>query len=122
MSGAPVPGSSPSHPRPRVFRAPVAAVLLIAAALALHAPALGRGFHYDDYIHQYVLRGGMRWPGAAPWRLCDFSFWTRSAAAQNSGSLAPWWVSPDFKLSFFRPVTSLTIWLDYKLYDAWAPG
>ena len=63
-----------------------------------------------------------QWPDAGPWRLYDFSFWTATSAAQQAGGLAPWWVSPDFKTSFFRPVTSLSLLLDYRLYGGWAPG
>jgi len=103
-------------------RVSLVAVALIALALVLHAPTLGRGFNYDDFIHQYLLRYAMQWPDAGPWRLYDFSFWTATSAAQQAGGLAPWWVSPDFKTSFFRPVTSLSLLLDYRLYGGWAPG
>ena len=28
----------------------------------------------------------------------------------------PWWTTPDLRLSFFRPITGLTHWLDYLLW------
>ncbi|MFH0907915.1 MAG: hypothetical protein V1929_04065 [bacterium] len=103
-------------------RIPLAAFLVIAAALLLHAPSLGHGFEYDDFIHQYLLRYAMDWPDAGPWRLYDYSYWVHASRDHATTVLAPWWVSPDFKLSFFRPLSSLSIWADYQLYHGWAPG
>jgi len=34
----------------------------------------------------------------------------------------PWWVSRDWKVRFFRPLTSVTLWLDHALYGGWAAG
>ena len=28
----------------------------------------------------------------------------------------PWWVHPEIKISFFRPLTGLTHWFDYEFY------
>lgn len=112
----------PPAPSSPTRRAPLIAALVILAALAAHLPSLGWGFSYDDFIHQYLLRHAMDWPDAGPWKLYDFSFWTRTAAENHTAVLTPWWVSPDFKVSFFRPVSSLSLWLDHRLFNAWAPG
>lgn len=123
MSGSAVAEQSPAVARRRrQVNAPVVAGVLIALAILIHAPSLRWGFLYDDFIHQYLLRYAMDWPGASPTRLYEFSFWTRASATLPTGSLAPWWTSPDFRAAFLRPITSLTIWLDYRLYHDWTPG
>lgn len=108
--------------QPARARTALLAGVLVLLALAMHARSLGWGFNYDDFVHQYLLRHAMDWPGGGPWKLYDFSFWTKAAATQQAGALAPWWVSPDFKVSFFRPLSSLSIWLDYQVYGGWAAG
>lgn len=102
-------------------RAAWAAGGLILAGVLLHAGALRWGFMYDDYPHQFVLRGLAAATPLSRWDLYDFG------PQPGSAGLAPWridiwWADPDFKVRFFRPVTSASLVLDHALYGAWAPG
>ena len=95
------------------------AALVIVAGVALHAPSLGRGFAYDDYFHQCVLRG--LGPARTPvWSLYDFG--PHAGRDAPEWNFAAWWADPGFKVRFFRPVTSVTLMLDHALYGSWAPG
>ena len=99
--------------------------LVVALGVALHAPSLTIGFVGDDYTHQFILEKGSAHTSLRPWDLYDFGAYpspeeTRSIWWENGG--LPWWTQPDWKLRFFRPLTSLTIWLDHSLHGTWAPG
>lgn len=78
------------------------------------------GFMYDDYFHQFALRGLGGGTTMHPWGLYEFTSGDRLRMA--NWRTHPWWVSPDFKVRFFRPVTSLTILADFKLWGDWASG
>jgi hypothetical protein len=107
---------------PSSRRTTLVAALLIAAGVANNLPSFRWGFIWDDFIHQAVLRGDL--PGARlpRWNLYDFAITPRPGDATFDAGIAPWWTDPDFKARFFRPVASLTIWLDYAIYHNWAPG
>ncbi|HOW18432.1 MAG TPA: hypothetical protein PLC79_05295, partial [Phycisphaerae bacterium] len=98
------------------------AVLLLACGVANNAHSLGWGFIYDDYGHQIVLRHPDLRGYMQPWDLYDFGEQPGPGQPLYERGLYPWWTDPDFKLRFFRPVTSLSIWLDYRLFGDWAPG
>lgn len=97
--------------------------LLILAGLASNGDSLCWGFMYDDFMHQAVLRGLAYGPRLSPWNLFDF-FDARDSSMAERGVLGVqiWWTDPDCKIRFFRPITSLSIWLDYLLYGRWAVG
>ncbi|MBP7934202.1 MAG: hypothetical protein KA354_06085 [Phycisphaerae bacterium] len=97
----------------------------IAACLVLlgvfsHAGSLRWGFLYDDYFHQFALRGLGQRTTMPWWGLYEFTAGDR--LQMPDWRTHPWWASPDFKVRFFRPVTSLTLWADYRLWEDWAPG
>ena len=77
-------------------------------------------FLYDDYFHQFALRGLGGGTTMHPWGLYEFTSGDRLRLA--NWRTHPWWVSPDFKVRFFRPVTSLSILADFKLWGDWAVG
>lgn len=85
----------------------------------MHAGSLRWGFAFDDYPHQYVLRGlaGDRLP---VWNLYDFS--PPAARELQAWNFDVWWAGPEFKVRFFRPVASLSLWLDHALFGDWAAG
>jgi hypothetical protein len=99
-----------------------AAALLVVLGMALHLPAVRWGFLWDDFLHQGVLRYSEMIPEVSPLNLYDYR--SRPQTGETLGDLGvfPWWTSDDFRVRFFRPVTSASITLDYLLYGGWAPG
>jgi hypothetical protein len=73
----------------------------------------------DDYFHQLMLRPEPGVAGLAhrPFDLFRFASGDASAARQlmDEGVFA-WWTDPRAVLAFFRPISSFTHWLDYRLW------
>jgi len=107
---------------PRIRRTWWPVALLIGAGVALRLPALWWGFIWDDFYHQLVLRRLIPAAQLPRWNLYDFRVEVRPDNPLFEAGFAPWWTDPEFKARFFRPVTSLSIWLDYALFSDWAPG
>jgi hypothetical protein len=88
-------------------------VLVVCIAVLPGLATLEASLVADDHLQYEMVRGGTR----APWNL--FSFLTGNAAETSArirhGEL-PWILSPDVKHVFFRPLASLTHWLDYRLW------
>jgi hypothetical protein len=115
-----VPGGARAEAKTSARRVALVVPLLVLLGIAAHAASLGWGFFYDDFFHQAYLRLGEIGIHRAPWNLYDFGSGTD--ATFQAKSVYPWWTSPDFRVHFFRPVASLTIWLDYLIFGGWAPG
>jgi hypothetical protein len=85
--------------------------------LVVQLPTLRIGFFADDYGHQLTLRTH----GAAPiprWNLYDFGRAPQWAAFAREGyALLPWWTGSDWQIRFFRPLTSLSLRVDYALWN-----
>jgi hypothetical protein len=94
-------------------------MIVAAVAVILCISSLWLGLQNDDYILCLVLSD----PPLEP-------EWTRSPAdaftfingdeelirnAIESGRL-PWWTHPRLRLAFFRPVTSITHWIDFNIW------
>jgi hypothetical protein len=103
----------------RPTRWAVAAV--VALAVALHAPSLLWGFFADDYSQQLVLRG-VTIGSMRPWSLYDFGQLDPAQLATFEQAGYPWWMGADWKVRFFRPLSSLTLWLDHVLFGDQAIG
>jgi hypothetical protein len=88
------------------------AIALIAFVFAL--PSLANGLQSDDYLlREQVLKDG---PFAA------YVFTARGEQASHAQVLEhrrvghlPWWTDEYPKARFFRPLTSLSLWLDFQL-------
>ncbi|UCD49314.1 MAG: hypothetical protein JSW27_17495 [Phycisphaerales bacterium] len=92
-------------------------VMVVAMALVL--PSLGAGLLIDDYHHKLFFSGSDSPAGLLDSPLDLFRFFDddpgRSRQLQDLG-LLPWWTSEGAKAAFWRPITSLTHWLDYTLW------
>jgi hypothetical protein len=85
-------------------------IALIALVFAL--PSLAIGLQYDDYLlHEQLVKGG---PFAA------YLFTPQGARASNEQFLeqrfageAPWWADEHMQTRFFRPLSSLSLWLGF---------
>lgn len=101
-------------------RALLCGVVLL--ALLLHLPCLAWGFFIDDYGHQLILQGFVEHPTMKPWSLYDFGHFADVDGLQEESGSFPWWTSPEWKVRFFRPLASLSLWLDHAIWGTWAPG
>ena len=88
-------------------------------AVLLTLPSLSVGLIGDDYYHRVALGGAnffspfVHGPGdmfrffdgdaERTWQMTDIGF-------------IPWWTYPNLKAAFWRPLTVLTHWLDYRLW------
>lgn len=98
---------------------------MIVAALLLAAPSVNTGLFADDHFHALMQRtdGPLRMVPHQPLDLFEFASGdpTQAAAGREEGILG-WWSAPDLKLAFWRPLASLSHWLDHQLWPGapWA--
>lgn len=94
--------------------------LIIVSALLLTGTSLALGFSVDEYFQQVALRPHAPLAGMqrAPWELYTFSGGVRHNLALMEEGIFPWWTEPNFAISFFRPLSSLSLWLDHTLWPA----
>jgi hypothetical protein len=88
-----------------------------AVALLLALPTLGSGFILDDYVHMTMARPDLAGTlHRTPWDF--FSFVDSDAYVRQlmEDGAVPWWTNPSLRLSFFRPLSSVWHWLDYRLF------
>jgi hypothetical protein len=107
----------------RVLAARYLIVLAMLGILVLYLPLLRSGFYLDD-LHYRVLYSndaGVRFnqvrQAFQPGPLALYSFVgdaTMQFARDKAG--LPWWASDDIRVNFFRPVSSLTLALDFSLW------
>lgn len=74
------------------------------------------GLTMDDFVHRLILRGAIPAWSSNPTQLYDF---TRSPPEWRFAvehGLFPWWIAEDFKIRFFRPLSSLSVAFDH-LFD-----
>jgi hypothetical protein len=89
-----------------------ALVALVAVLLSL--PALALGFMSDDHVLAWQLA-----LGDGPWGLFKLTE-PRLSELRATGAIA-WWASPRLYVSFFRPLASLSHYVDFTLWPraAW---
>jgi hypothetical protein len=91
----------------------------IALALLLASPSLRVGRMADDYMHMARVDPQLQLPRSAYAPLDLFTF-VRGDAAERAWlveeGIFGWWMAPDFRLSFWRPLSSLTHVLDHLLW------
>jgi hypothetical protein len=99
------------------------AVIIAAAALVLLGPALFSGFLIDDHYFRAIFQGLPGIDGVSIHPLDTFAFGEgdpeRNHARMQAG-LLPWWTPPDWQAAFWRPLSSLSHWIDYRLFGDWA--
>jgi hypothetical protein len=95
---------------------PRAAILI---ALLLVSPCLGVGPMGDDYMHMARVDPALHVPGFAYAPLDLFTFVSGDPAQRavlREEGIFGWWMAPDFRMSFWRPLSSLTHVLDHALW------
>lgn len=92
---------------------------LVVLVLILGAPALWIGFVIDDYAHRGALLGKGPTGEAFPSPFHLFSFLDGDPETTErliEWGLMPWWTSKTASISFWRPVTAFTHWIDHQLW------
>ncbi|UCG32349.1 MAG: hypothetical protein JSU68_11855, partial [Phycisphaerales bacterium] len=91
---------------------------LAVIAMLLCAPSLRLGWLLDDDFHRAALtRPDIPALSRSPADL--FAYIKRDEAANRAAKavgMLPWWSPEDLRIAFFRPLTSLSHWLDYQLW------
>jgi len=108
-----------------VLRTPRAAVAAALLGALLTLPSIFTGFATDDHNFRMLFQGAHALPelDRPPWEV--FSFYAdrgpeNQTALLNRG-LLPWYVGETFHAAFFRPLTSLSHYIDHRLFGdtAW---
>jgi hypothetical protein len=92
-----------------------ASALAWVASVALALPALRARFSLDDFLQRLVLEGKPPELGLGPASLYDFMHSLPPREFIARGYL-PWHTDPQLTLRFFRPLSSLSIALDQRLF------
>ncbi len=91
---------------------------LAVLAMLLCAPSLWMGLTLDDYFHRAALTmQDLPQISRSPAELFVFiegnKILNRLAIAMG---YLPWWTNEELRIAFFRPLTGITHWLDYKIW------
>ncbi len=111
--------------RGRVFSAikkglahPWLPLFLVVIAVLLSLPSLRSGLQLDDYLHRMIMLDLS--PVPIPLKIFSaYNFVDVNPGRLREGielGIFPWWTVADFRISFFRPLGSLLLWLDYQLW------
>jgi len=93
--------------------------IIAGVGVLLVTPSLGVGLVVDDLFHELMLRNEPGMAGLSYRPLDLFRFATGDPAANHAlidEGVFPWWTDPRALLSFCRPLSSFTHWLDYQLF------
>jgi hypothetical protein len=104
----------------KTLAAPKFPWIAAAIALVLTLPSLGLGFMADDYMQRAVFLQPEPLDGLFGDPFSDF-FTFADGDRERMKSLVdrgiyPWMVVDDLRISFWRPLTVATHWLDYRLW------
>lgn len=95
---------------------------LCGLGLLLMVPSLFAGFFADDFSHVVLVNNLGIVPQPDNLSLFHlFSFITEDASRREqlqAVSALPWWVNPEFRLVFWRPLAELTHYFDYRWLNA----
>ncbi len=105
-------------------------VLIVAAAVVVMLPTLNSGWVMDDVSHRVQLlgAGGLSEGAGEAMALAEEGAGAGRAMQELYGFIrpenlegymeagyVPWWTYEGLRAAFWRPVTGLTLWLDYQL-------
>ena len=87
-------------------------------AMVLCVSSLWLGWQLDDDIHRMALtQSQFPWFTRSPAELFAFIKGDEAANRQNIAlGFFPWWSNEALRLSFYRPLTGLTHWVDYEVW------
>jgi hypothetical protein len=92
----------------------LALIAYVGITLLAFLPALATPFFLDDHLHAAMVKG--TFPVArSPIDLYDFVADDDRAAMLDRGFL-PWWTHPQLTIRFFRPLSSVLLYADHRLF------
>jgi hypothetical protein len=94
-----------------------APAVIIVVTVLFSLPSLLLGFSVDEYFQRVALSHNAELAGMerAPWDLFTFASREVDALLMEEG-IFPWWTDRELVISFFRPLTSLTLYADHVLW------
>ena len=93
-------------------------LVLLCAALLL-SPAIFTGFSLDDYILRTITLQNHFFPNQPDSPLDAFVLFQNDNQGMRQWierGLLPWWTHPKMRMAFWRPLSAVTHWVDFKLY------
>ncbi len=91
--------------------------VLALLAMLLCASAMQLGWQIDDHFHRAALtRPDLEFLVRTPTGLFDFMRGEETVRQWISEGYLPWFTTPELSIGFFRPLSSLTHWLDYRAW------
>lgn len=108
---------STDHGRWPLLRFPGVIGVALAVSLLLLLPSLWSGFLLDDYFFVMYLESDVLPYQPEPWSM--FAFIPQDPALTQQHireGFFPWWTHPEFKIMFFRPLSSLLVWFDFSVF------
>ncbi len=100
----------------RWLSSPGAPWIAVMVAVALSLPSLAGGFAADDHAMALAFERGV-----PAWDAFDMGRYGTVTQWRERGYMG-WWAADDLRIAFLRPVSSLTHWLDFRLWprSPWA--
>jgi hypothetical protein len=97
------------------YKQVVPAIICLGVMLTSSYVSVGRTG--DDFFHAVALRDqpGVAGTARAPWDLFSFATPSSNPALMKEGAF-PWWTDPDLVVSFYRPLSSLSHWVEHALW------
>src|SRR5215510_1555900 len=107
-----------------MIKSRVSSLVLLAALVCgafANRAALRGPLALDDFAQRAMAEGKLT-PGRGPFNLYDFVADDNRAALMDRGAI-PWWSDPRLVIRFLRPLPSVFVWLDHRLfgYSTFAP-
>ena len=104
----------------RSWTAGVLLVGVLAAGAIVNRAALHATLDLDDFEQRAMIEGTLT-PRRGPFNLYDLIADDNRAALIDRGAI-PWWSDPHLAIRFLRPLPSLLVWVDHKLFGWGAYG
>jgi hypothetical protein len=92
----------------------------LAAGVAVNRAALRATFSLDDFAQRAMIEGTLT-PRRGLFNLYDLIADDNRAALVDRGVI-PWWSEPNLTIRFLRPLPSLLVWVDHRLFGNEAFG
>jgi hypothetical protein len=107
--------------KPRSWTAAVLLLGILAAGAVVNRAALHATLDLDDFEQRAMIEGTLT-PRRGPFNLYDLIADDNRAMLLDRGVIR-WWSDPHLAIRFLRPLPSLLVWVDHKLFgwDAYGP-